>query len=156
MAKRVKMSTKQAKGVAVAVVIGVLAVSTTGLALALNSAVKQTEVVAMDFKVGTINAEGNPELVDGSVYSKIFSAKGLEVECSENIDVTYVIAWYDRDQGYISSTESMGVNFHKENVPESAEYARIIVTPNDDSDGKISISEKYEYVGQLKILYDRK
>lgn len=116
---------------------------------------KETKTISPTFKVGSLDATGKYEKSDGSIYTKkMFKCKGLAVELTEDANVTYEVFYYDTDEKFVTSeiyTDSAELT-----VPDSAVYARLVVTPIWDASVKAAdrVIKWYnvsKYSKQLKI-----
>ena len=133
---------------AVAIVLLVVGILTTSIML-LRTPVK--EVSASAYAVGTINDRGVAEESEASIYTKDFiNAEGLRCTLDEEAEITYKVYFYDADKEFISATDELSADLTDADIPETAEYAKIVITPVDDEDG-VSFLEKSGYAKQLMV-----
>lgn len=153
MAKKVN---GKASMIALGVVAGIMSLSTVGLAVKLNRAVTTKEVPTSAFAIGTINDAGKIEEGDGSIYQKkILKVDGLKIDLEKKADVTYQIYYYDEDKAFLSASAEMDSDFDGVAVPESAKYFRVVISPTEDEDGKVSLLEVAKYAKQVTISYNK-
>ena len=117
---------------------------------------EETKVIHPTFSVGGLNANGEYEETDGSIYTKdSFECLGMSVKLDFDSNVSYQAFYYDDLDKYISSSpvyeESMELA-----VPATAVYARLEVTPiwADDVEEEDQVVHWYnvaEYADQLEI-----
>ena len=81
--------------------------------------------------------------------------KGLTCELGENAKIKYQLYYFDKDGKFVSASEVLTANFTGTGVPESAETAKIVITPTADEDGKVTITEVFGYAAQLTVQYNR-
>lgn len=109
------------------------------------------------FEVGGLTAYGKYDDVEDRLYTKeAFKCKGLQIKVDFDADIEYEIYFYDEDENFISKTEATD-SAYKEDVPETAVYARIVIVPEfdtDDVEPSINLVEKLEYVKQIQIKVD--
>ena len=110
---------------------------------------------AESFSIGTLDESGAGTEEDTAIYTKnAFTTDGLKVEMNADAEVTYVLYFYDADDEFISATETLSADFDGE-IPEGAEYARVMITPTADEDGKVSFIEVLGYANALTITVNR-
>lgn len=103
------------------------------------------------FKVGGLNANGKYVEDKTTLYTEDkFACEGLKVTLDFDATIDYQIFYYDVVDNYISSTDIMSEGFSGE-LPLKCAYARIMILPNNDDDGKISWTEKIKYANQIDI-----
>lgn len=114
-----------------------------------------TEIGAEQYMVGGLDEEGAPMDTDTSIVTRTgFSAKGIKTEVAEGAAVTYELFFYDTGGEFISSTGDLSAAFNG-NVPDNAVSAKCVITPAEDEDGKISLTEVFGYAGLVTITVDR-
>ena len=144
-------------GIIVGLVVLILAaVLFTTLFVKMDKLTTTETVSAGSYAVGGLNANGVYQETEGSIYTKKnISADGLTVKLKKDAKVTYKIYFYDVKGGYISATEELTADFG-DAVPESAVYAKIVITPTADEDGKVSWKEKSDYAKALTVTVNKK
>ena len=158
--------TVNGKTVFVTVVIVLLALAAL---VGLNNVLAaDTKTINPAFTNGSINEIGDYVKSDSSIYTKGFiECKGLETELDFDSNVTYQVFFYDEDKKFVSATEELGVQ-DRYDIPETAEYARIVITPDwelinadleldedEEPENVINWYDVTKYSSQLKITVAR-
>lgn len=103
------------------------------------------------FEVGNLGSDGKYVADEGSLYTKeAFGCYGLQVKPEFDSTVNYQLFYYDILDNYISSSEVLSAGYSAE-APLNGAYARMVIMPRNDEDGKIGVFEKQGYVKQLNI-----
>lgn len=106
--------------------------------------------------IGALDEEGKAADGDASIVTrKAFTTDGLKVELADDAKVTYELFFYDEENALISSTGALSTDFLGLTVPLSAETAKIVITPTEDEDGKVSLTEVIGYADQVTVTMDR-
>ena len=151
MAKR---NSTKVKFIVVYVLIALLLVGLCATVITLDKQITTETVSVWAFKNGALDAEGEYDESDGSIYMKnVESVDGLEIEVMEDAEVTYQIFFYDEDKEFLSASEELSADYVYANDVEGAEYFRVVITPTDDEE--IGLFEKNGYAKQLTITIDR-
>lgn len=107
--------------------------------------------VTLSYDVGNLGADGKYVNDESTLYTKdAFACYGLQVKSDFDSTVNYQIFYYDILDNYISSTAFMQDGYSGE-APVNGAYARIVIEPRNDEDGKISLLEKHGYTSQLTV-----
>lgn len=107
------------------------------------------------FEVGNLGNDGKYIDDKSTLYTKdAFACYGLQVKLDFNSTVNYQIFYYDVLDNYISSTDLLGLGYSGE-APVNGAYARILIVPKNDEDGKISLTERVKYSSQLTIKVNK-
>lgn len=115
-----------------------------------------TELGPEAYMIGALDEEGKAEDSDASIVTrKAFSTDGLKVELADEAEVTYELFYYDDEDEFISSTGALSTDFLGLTVPLNAETAKIVITPVEDEDGKVSLTEVIGYADQVTVTIDR-
>lgn len=117
-----------------------------------DSVKDNTKNVTLTYDVGGLNeATGKFEEDSKTLYTKEkFACYGLKATLDFDAQIEYQIFYYDILDNYLSSSTVLKSGFSDE-APLNGAYARIEITPINDEDGKISLTEKYKYGNQLKV-----
>ena len=149
------------------VLVGVLLV---GAVAGLGSVFgKDTKTISSSaFAVGGINAQGNYEKTDLSIYTKdMFECQGLSIEPDFQATGTYKVFYYDSNKNFIGATDELNAEdgvYNRGNAYITAQYARIMITPDVpvDEDGKevedfkIRFYEVTSYASDYTITVNKK
>lgn len=111
--------------------------------------------ITLSYDVGNLGADGKYVADESTLYTKeAFGCYGLQVKPDFDSAVNYQIFYYDILDNYISSTEVMSDGYIGE-APLNGAYARIVIEPKEDEDGKISWTERVSYPKQLSIKINK-
>ena len=114
-----------------------------------------TKIGAEMYSIGGIAEDGTTEDGDTSIVTKTaFTTDGLTVTIADDATVTYELYFYDADGEFISATEELSADFDGK-IPEGAETAKIVVTPTEDEDGKVTLTEIVGYANQVTVQVNR-
>lgn len=109
------------------------------------------KTVNLSYEVGSLGSDGKFVENVGTLYTKdSFACYGLQVKPDFDTTVNYQIFYYDILDNYISSTPFLTDGYSGE-APVNGAYARIVIEPRNDEDGKISLLEKHGYTSQLSV-----
>lgn len=125
----------------------------TGVGFGVKAIVDYTKndlkTISPTFEVGNLGSDGKFVEDTTTLYTKdYFACYGLQVKPDFDSTVNYQIFYYDILDNYISSTSFMSDGYSGE-APLNGAYARIVIEPKNDEDGKISFTEKLKYPNQL-------
>lgn len=134
------------------VIIGVLATTTIGAVAAcfiVNANAETTALKSMHYTIASVDENGEIDTDSKSaLVSKEVNATGLKFEYTKNATATATVHWYTSEGKYISSSE-VSLDNPTVEAPETADKARVEITPIDDN--YISTFEQSEYVNQVKV-----
>lgn len=110
----------------------------------------KTNISSSAFSVGGLTEDGKFFETESSIYTKdAFECQGLTITPDFESTVKYQVYFYAPNYKFMSSTDLIEDVFTHEAIPTDAQYARIVITPNDDQ--KISWYEVSGYARQLDI-----
>lgn len=136
-------------------VIGIIG-ALVALFVQLDRQTTVTELGPEAYMIGALDEEGKAVDGDASIVTrKVFTTDGLKVELADDAKVTYELFFYDEEDAYISSTGALSTDFLGLTVPLNAETAKIVITPVEDEDGKVSLTEVIGYADQVTVTIDR-
>lgn len=147
--------TKRKGRIALIVISALLSlVSLIATIIGFNNLVNTRTIKATDYAIGTINETGN--IVDSkkSAYLKeMTTIEDMEITIDEDAQITYKLVFYDEEENYISTTESLAEDYDVSTTPENAKYFRVVITPNqvDEEDVKLNIFNVRKYTNMLEI-----
>ena len=114
-----------------------------------------TEIGAEAYTIAALDDSGEETDGDTSIVTRnAFTTDGLKVEFEDGAEVTYALYFYDMDGAFISKTDALSADYDGE-IPEGAEYARAVITPTNDGDGKVTLTEVIGYANSLTITVNR-
>lgn len=106
------------------------------------------------YHIGAINVETG-KVIDSkqNIYSDMRKSGDLEITLDEDSQITYKVVFYDEDKKFVSATSSLSDDFVKSNIPENANYFRIVITPNqiDGENVIITIFNMSKYTSMVKV-----
>ena len=148
------------------VLVGVLLVgAVAGLGSIFGKDTKTISSTA--FSVGGINAQGNYEKSDLSIYTKdMFECQGLSIEPDFEATGTYKVFYYDSNKNFIGATDELNAEdgvYTRGDDFVNAQYARIMITPdvpvdedgNEVEDFKIRFYEVTSYASDYTITVNK-
>lgn len=136
-------------------VIGIIG-AVVALFVQLDRQTTVTELGPEAYMIGALDEEGKAADGDASIVTRnALTTDGLKVELAEDATVTYELFFYDEDDAFISSTGALATDFLGLTTPLNAETAKIVITPTEDEDGKVSLTEVWGYADQLTVTMDR-
>lgn len=154
---KIKLKTKNIiKNIALALA-GVAAITAVGFGVKtiVDYTKDDLKQISLNYEVGNLGADGKFVDNEGTLYTKeAFGCYGLQVKPDFDSTVNYQIFYYDILDNYISSTSSLSDGFSGES-PVNGAYARIVIEPRNDEDGKISWAEKIKYPSQLTVKVNK-
>ncbi len=148
------------------IISAVLAVAVVGGVVALcTSLFKKDEdglkTIHPTFSVGGLTNTGKYEDTEYSIYTKeSFGCQGLKVEVDFDSNIEYQVYFYDTDDNFVSVSESF-VEGHTFEVPDTALYARLEVTPIwesnvEEKDKELGYFDTFKYGNQLTVKVNEK
>lgn len=155
MSKRFRVSTPKTRVVKKVVGLalgGLVAFGTIFGAVKLVQWAKQDSTsIYPIYEVGGLNAQGRYEEDKSTLYTKkAFACEGLKATLDFDAEINYEIFYYDILDNFISSTGVLSEGF-SDQAPLNGAYARIEITPTNDKDNKISLTERVKYPEQLNL-----
>ena len=127
------------------IILGILVVVTVGAAVGgvvaltrnadkIEAELSYTSVGWTKYRVGGLDGQGNFDGTQEAIYTKdAFECQGLNVDLDFDAEVSYEIFFYNQDNIFVHKTGRLTGSFVEADVPFIAKYARIVVTPDDDS-----------------------
>lgn len=149
---KIKFNKSLFKKIALALTgVAVLAGSVFGVKAIVDYTKNDLKAITLSYDVGNLGTDGKYVENKGTLYTKdAFACYGLQIKPAFDSTVNYQIFYYDILDNYISSTEVMSDGYGGE-APLNGAYARIVIEPKNDEDGKISLAERIKYPMQLTI-----
>lgn len=114
-----------------------------------------TKSLHLTYDVGGLGTDGKYVDDESTIYTKEkFACEGLKATLDFDNEINYKIFYYDILDNFISSTGVL-TDGYSETTPLNGAYARIMITPTNDEDNKISFVEKYTYGNQLNLKVNK-
>ena len=107
------------------------------------------KTISPSFEVGNLGADGKFVDDKSTLYTKdAFKCDGLQIKLDFDNQINYQIFYYDDLDNFIESTDVLS-EAYSGGLHDS--YARLVITPTDDEDDKISWTERLSYPKQMEI-----
>ena len=136
-------------------ILGLIATTVT-LFVKVDRQTTVTEIGAEAYKIGVLDDSGAETDGDTAIVTRnAVTTDGLKADIADDATVTYTLYFYDADGEFISKTEALSEDFDGSEIPENAETAKIVITPTDDEDGKVDLTEVLGYAGQVTVTVNR-
>ena len=130
----------------------VLAASVIGLSVKLSRQTTTTTIGGEAYSIGTLDEKGEYAKGDTAIYMrKAITTKGLTCELKEGAKIKYQFFYYDKDGKFLSASAELTADFDGKGIPEGAKTVKIMITPTEDEDGKVSLVEVLGYANQLTV-----
>ena len=114
-----------------------------------------TEIGAEAYTIAALDENGEQTDGDTSIVTRsAFTTDGLKVEIEDEATVTYTLYFYGAENEFISKTAALSEDFDG-SIPENAETAKIVITPIEDEDGKVELTEVLGYAGQVTVTVNK-
>lgn len=114
-----------------------------------------TEIGAELYTIAALDENGKQTDGDTSIVTRsAFTTDGLKVEIEDEATVTYTLYFYGSENEFISKTAALSEDFDG-SIPENAETAKIVITPIEDEDGKVELTEVLGYAGQVTVTVNK-
>lgn len=114
-----------------------------------------TEIGAEAYTIAALDENGEQTDGDTSIVTRsAFTTDGLKVEIEDEATVTYTLYFYGAEDEFISKTAALSEDFDG-SIPENAETAKIVITPIEDEDGKVELTEVLGYAGQVTVTVNK-
>lgn len=141
------------------VIIFLIAIGSIGavitLFVLLDRQTTVTEIGPEAYTIATLNENGEQTDGDTSIVTRsAFTTDGLKVEIEDEATVTYTLYFYGAENEFISKTAALSEDFDG-SIPENAETAKIVITPIEDEDGKVELTEVLGYAGQVTVTVNK-
>lgn len=140
-----------------AVVLSVVALVSAIIGLTKN--ITTTKLGSTDYAIGSVDSTGKVIDSKKSVYSKdLNTTDNLTIDIDEDTaTITYKVAYYDENEKFVSMTETMSNDLDTTSIPSTAEYFRVIITPNqvDGEDVTLNIFNMSKYTSQIEVTFDK-
>lgn len=127
-----------------------------GLFIKLDRQTSTTTIGGEAYSIGLIDDTGANESGDTAIYLReAITTDGLTCKLAKDAKISYQLFYYDKDGKFLSASDVMTADFDSSDIPEGAESVRIMITPTDDEDGKVTFTEVLGYANQLIVTVNR-
>lgn len=107
------------------------------------------------YSIGTIDETGEYAEGDTAIYLRNrITTDGLKCELADDAQIKYQLFFYDADGAFLEASEELTSDWNG-SVPEGAESVKIMITPTEDEDGKVSLIEVLGYADQLTVTVNK-
>ena len=149
---------KQKKTWKNALLIGLACITLVGAVVGLSALFRKSEettkVINPTYAIGGLTEQGTYKETEESIYTEdAFECQGLDIELDFRSNVSYRVFFYNSNNEFLSATSKQTANYDERTTPVFAQYARIVITPNEDEE--IKWYEKSGYANQLTISVDK-
>jgi len=110
---------------------------------------------AYNYSIGAIEEDGDfTKDAKTSLVSGFVKVDSLVIDIQdEDATVTYKVHYYDEDEKFLESTESLTADYEQGELNEDIKFARVEITPNEDEE--ITLLEKGGYVNQVAVTVNK-
>lgn len=141
--------------VAAIVLIGLVA-SVAALFVKLDRQTTTTRIGGEAYSIGLLDETGAYAEGDTAIYMRrAITTEGLKCELAEDAKIKYQLFYYDKDGKFLSSSAELTTDFDGTGIPADATQVKIMITPTEDEDGKVSLVEVLAYAGQLTVTVNK-
>ncbi len=138
------------------IILVALAIAVVGLSIKLASRTEPKTVSADSYIVGTIDNNGETADGDSSILLRdSITVDGFNVRIGKESKVTYKLFFYDGEDKLVLATENLETDFDGSTIPIAAKKVKVMITPTEDADGKVSLAEVEEYAKQITVTYNK-
>ena len=115
-----------------------------------------TQIGAEAYKIAALDDSGEETESDKSIVTRdAFTTDGLKIELADDAAVSYELYFYDADGEFVSKTGALTADYDGSAVPETAATVKVVITPTEDEDGKVTLTEVFGYASALTITVNR-
>ena len=119
-----------------------------------------TQIGAEAYKIAALDDSGEETESDKSIVTRdAFTTDGLKIELADDAAVSYELSYelyfYDADGEFVSKTGALTADYDGSTVPETAATVKVVITPTEDEDGKVTLTEVFGYASALTITVNR-
>lgn len=115
-----------------------------------------TQIGAEAYKIAALDDSGEETESDKSIVTRdAFTVDGLKIEIADDAAVSYELYFYDADGEFVSKSGAQTADYDGSDIPETAATAKVVITPTEDEDGKVTLTEVFGYASALTITVNR-
>lgn len=134
--------------------LGLLA-SVITLFVKLDRQTNTTVIGGEAYSIGVLDDSGEVTDGDTAIYLRTpVTTDGLKVTVAKDAKVTYKLYFYDVDGKFVSATTAQSADYNG-TIPTTAETVRVVITPTEDKDGKVSVFEVLGYAEQITVTVNK-
>ena len=143
------------KWAVVLIVALALIAAVAALFVKLDRQTTTTTIGGEAYSIGTIDETGEYAEGDTSIYLRNgITTDGLKCELADDAQIKYQLFFYDADGAFLEASEELTSDWNG-SAPEGAESVKIMITPTEDEDGKVSLIEVLGYADQLTVTVNK-
>lgn len=143
------------KWAVVLIVALALIAAVAALFVKLDRQTTTTTIGGEAYSIGTIDETGEYAEGDTAIYLRNgITTDGLKCELADDAQIKYQLFFYDADGGFLEASEELTSDWNG-SAPEGAESVKIMITPTEDEDGKVSLIEVLGYADQLTVTVNK-
>ena len=137
-------------------IVGLLLIAAVAaLFIKLDRQTTTTTIGGEAYSIGLIDENGDYKEGDTAIYMrKAITTDGLKCELKDDANIKYQLFFYDKDGEFISASEEK-ISDWSGAIPENAVSVKIMITPIEDEDGKVSLMEVLGYANQLTVTVNK-
>ena len=120
---------------------------------------KTATVGYRSYEIGTLSETGEFTKSNEAIVTKEYiTVKGLTVELKEDAKVQYRVFYYTKNSEtgkmtFVSATELTSNDLAVNAIPETAQYAKVLIVPTRDSE--VSDNELRDYASQVTVTHNK-
>ena len=143
------------KWAVVLIVALALIAAVAALFVKLDRQTTTTTIGGEAYSIGTIDETGEYAEGDTAIYLRNgITTDGLKCELADDAQIKYQLFFYDADGAFLEASEELTSDWNG-SAPEGAESVKIMITPTEDEDGKVSLIEVLGYADQLTVTVNK-
>ena len=143
------------KWAVVLIVALALIAAVAALFVKLDRQTTTTTIGGEAYSIGTIDETGEYAEGDTAIYLRNgITTDGLKCELADDAQIKYQLFFYDADGGFLEASEELTSDWNG-SAPEGAESVKIMITPTEDEDGKVSLIEVLGYADRLTVTVNK-
>ena len=132
-----------------------LIAAVVALFVKLDRQTSTTTIGGEAYSIGTIDETGEYAEGDTAIYLRNgITTDGLKCELADDAQIKYQLFFYDADGAFLEASEELTSDWNG-SAPEGAESVKIMITPTEDEDGKVSLFEVLGYADQLTVTVNK-
>lgn len=139
--------------VLVLVLLGLIG-AVIGLSVKLNRSTSE-RLGGEAYSIGLIDENGaDKEGTTASRTRDAITVKGLKCTLEKDAKIKYELFFYDAAGKFLSKSGDLTADYDGKSIPETAETVRVMITPTEDEDGKVTALEVLGYANLLVVSHE--